>query len=216
MADPESSKLPELSQIPADHSFHLSSAPSTDPPSPKSSPKALEAPELQPMQCSQDPPPSVSLVATSSEAQVFPDTLRSTPTPVLNLWSQAIKEAKGESGTMKWLQKYGLVSTDSTQQLNQESSEISQSQTDEKFHIEELISLIEANKLSEQNDKPLKMQIGKREVIIRDYIANAVAFITKVGDVAFAFAPAEASAPWAIVKAALQVSSCFKSHNNSV
>lgn len=74
--------------------------------------------------------------------------------------------------------------------------------------MEELISLIEADKLSEQSDKPLKIQTGKREVIVRDYIANTVAFITKVGDIAFSLAPGEASTPWAISKAILKVSLC--------
>ncbi|KAK6447410.1 hypothetical protein FP744_10003660 [Trichoderma asperellum] len=89
--------------------------------------------------------------------------------------------------------------------MTQKSIEISQSRLDKKTHIEELISLIEANKLSEQNDKPLKIPIGNREVVVRDYIANTVAFITKVGDIAFSFTPVEASAPWAIAKAALQI-----------
>jgi hypothetical protein len=126
--------------------------------------------------------------------------------PLSDLWSRAIDEAKDESDTLKWLQKYGLVSTGGTQQVNQNGSQDSQSQMYRKSHIDELISLIDADKLSEQNDRPLKISIGDREVIIRDYIANTVAFITKIGDVAFAFAPAEASAPWAIAKAVLQVS----------
>ncbi|KAL7902547.1 hypothetical protein HDV63DRAFT_362000 [Trichoderma sp. SZMC 28014] len=200
---PESSNLPGFSQISANNSPHLSSAPSTDHVSSTSSPEALAVPELQPLQHSQDSPPSAPLALTSSEAQVYPDTLRSPSKQ--SLWSRAIEEAKSENGTLRWLQKNGLVSTDSTQQLNQKSLDISQTQMDEKFEIEELISLIEANKLSEQNDKPMKIQIGKREVIIRDYIANTVAFITKVGYVAFAFAPAEARAPWAIARAALQI-----------
>ncbi|KAK1245293.1 hypothetical protein MKX08_004922 [Trichoderma sp. CBMAI-0020] len=143
------------------------------------------------MQCSLDPATSISL--------------ESTPTTPSNLWSRAIDEAKGDNGMLKWFQKHGLVSTDGTQQVNQKSPDISQSLTNETFHIEELTGLIEANKLSEQNDKPLTTQIGKREVIIRDYIANTIAFITKVGHVAFAIAPAEASAPWAVAKAMLQI-----------
>jgi hypothetical protein len=207
-ADPESSKSPELSQISAYRSSHVSStlSPPINAPSPDASSESLAASELQPIRCSQDPPPPVSLIVTSPEVQVYPKAFQSTMTPLSDLWSRAIDEAKDESDTLKWLQKYGLVSTGGTQQVNQNGSQDSQSQMYRKSHIDELISLIDADKLSEQNDRPLKISIGDREVIIRDYIANTVAFITKIGDVAFAFAPAEASAPWAIAKAVLQVS----------
>lgn len=200
-AKPESSNSPQLCQIPA---YHFPQ----DSPSSNPSSEPLATPERQPMQCSLDPQPSVFVVITSPEAQVFPETLQSTPTPLSDLWSRAIDEAKGEIGTLKWLQQHGLVSTDGTQQMNQKSAKIVQSRTDKINHMEELISLIEANKLSEQNDKPLKISIGNREVIVRDYIANTVAFITKIGDVAFSLAPGEASTPWAISKAVLKVSLC--------
>lgn len=207
-ANPESLKPSQLSQLSTSHSPHVCSAPSISSPSPGPPSEPLVAPELQPIQYSINPSSSASPTSVSLEAQVFPETLRSTPTLLSGLWSRAIDEAKNESETVKWLQKHGLVSTDGKQQMTQKSIEISQSRPDKKTHIEELISLIEANKLSEQNDKPLKIPIGNREVVVRDYIANTVAFITKVGDIAFSFTPVEASAPWAIAKAALQVSSC--------
>ncbi|EHK49018.1 hypothetical protein TRIATDRAFT_315380 [Trichoderma atroviride IMI 206040] len=158
---------------------------------------SLAAPELQSIQCSRDPPPSMSLVVTSPEPQVLPEAVGSTPALLSDLWSQAINEAKGESGILKWLQKYGLMATDGAQQIDQ-------SQTDEKFHVQELISLIEANKLSEQSDKPLKIPLRNQEITARDYIANAVAFITKVGDIAFSCTPMESNAPWTVTKAVLQ------------
>ncbi|KAL9489499.1 hypothetical protein ACSS6W_001776 [Trichoderma asperelloides] len=187
------------------HDRSRSSSLSTSSPSPGPPSEPLVAPELQPIQYSINPSSSASPTSVSLEAQVFPETLRSTPTLLSGLWSRAIDEAKNESETVKWLQKHGLVSTDGKQQMTQKSIEISQSRPDKKTHIEELISLIEANKLSEQNDKPLKIPIGNREVVVRGYIANTVAFITKVGDIAFSFTPVEASAPWAIAKAALQI-----------
>ncbi|UKZ59080.1 uncharacterized protein TrAtP1_000398 [Trichoderma atroviride] len=159
---------------------------------------SLAAPELQSIQCSRDPPPSMSLVVTSPEPQVLPEAVGSTPALLSDLWSQAINEAKGESGILKWLQKYGLMATDGAQQIDQ-------SQTDEKFHVQELISLIEANKLSEQSDKPLKIPLRNQEITARDYIANAVAFITKVGDIAFSCTPMESNAPWTVTKAVLQI-----------
>ncbi|UKZ86121.1 uncharacterized protein TrAFT101_001961 [Trichoderma asperellum] len=208
-ANPESSKSHQLSQITTSHSPHACSIPSIRSSSPDLASGSLALPELRPTQCSLDPSSSSSPTLMSAEARVFPKTLRSTPTLLSDLWSRAIDVAKGESETLKWLQKYGLVSTDGKQQMTQKSTEFAQSRSDKKNYIEELIRLIEANKLSEQNDNPLKIPIGNREVIVRDYIANTVAFITKVGNVAFSFTSVEASAPWAVVKAALQVSLCF-------
>ncbi|KAL7922994.1 hypothetical protein ACQKWADRAFT_64473 [Trichoderma austrokoningii] len=190
--DPESSKTHQVYQIPAKHSPQVS-------PSSKSSSESLVAPEFQPIQCSLDlAPPSMPIVVTAPEAQVVSDTPQSTPPRLLDLWSRAIDEAKSESGTLKWLQKHEIVSMDGTQQINKKAP-------NENRGIEELISLIEANRLSEQSDKPLRIPIGNREVIIRDYITNTIAFITKVGGATFALAPTDASAPWAVAKAVLQI-----------
>ncbi|KAL6910384.1 hypothetical protein GGI43DRAFT_390035 [Trichoderma evansii] len=202
--NPKPSKPSQLSQIPASHSLYLSSIPSINSPSPDLSPVPLAVPELQPIQCCVDSS-SGSPIIMPPEARAFPETFPSTPPLLPDLWSRAIDEAKGESETLKWLQKRGLVSTDGKPQMSQKSTETSQSRLDKKTHIEELISLVEANKLSEQNDKPLKIPVGNREIIARDYVANTAAFITKVGDIAFSLAPVEASAPWAITKAVLKI-----------
>lgn len=110
------------------------------------------------------------------------------PTKVSDLWPRAFTEANDE--TQKWIKKHGLDSP----------TGLAQGQ------IKELIKLIESNKLSEQNDQPLKIEIGNQKIIVREYIADAVAFITMVGDAAITFAPPQASAPWAVAKAVLKVS----------
>lgn len=110
------------------------------------------------------------------------------PTPFSDLWARAFSEANEES--QKWIKKHGL---DSPIGLAQDQ-------------IKEVIKLIESNKLSEQNDQPLKIEIGNQKIIVREYIADAVAFITMVGDAAITFAPPQASAPWAVAKAVLKVS----------
>lgn len=204
-ATPSRSSSVVPSAVDAPLHLYMSSTPPIHSPSPDPSSEPLVASKLQPIQCSLDPS-SASPTVIYPEARVFPEILPSTPTLLSNLWSRAIDEAKGESETLKWLQKHGLVSTDGKQQMNQKITETSQSQLDKRPHMEELISLIEANKLSEQTDKPLKIPIGNREITARDYVANTIAFITKVGDIAFSLAPVEASAPWAVTKAVLQVS----------
>lgn len=52
----------------------------------------------------------------------------------------------------------------------------------------------------------MKIKIGKQEIVFRAYIADVVGFLTMAGDVAINFAPTQAGAPWAAVKAVLKVS----------
>ncbi|PTB51226.1 hypothetical protein M431DRAFT_540134 [Trichoderma harzianum CBS 226.95] len=111
------------------------------------------------------------------------------PTPFSDLWARAFSEVNDE--TQKWIKKHRL---DSSTGLAQP-----------KDQIKELIRLVESNKLSEQNDEPLKIEIGNQTIIVREYIADAVAFITMVGDAAVTFAPPQASAPWAVAKAVLKI-----------
>ncbi|KAM0456202.1 hypothetical protein ACHAPV_007450 [Trichoderma viride] len=51
----------------------------------------------------------------------------------------------------------------------------------------------------------MKIKIGKQEIVFRAYIADVIGFITMAGDVAMNFAPPQASAPWAAVKAVLKI-----------
>ncbi|UKZ83829.1 hypothetical protein TrVFT333_011642 [Trichoderma virens FT-333] len=148
---------------------------------------SLDLPATPPLQATES---STPLPSESTEPPELPETTELPPTPLSNLWSRVFREASEE--TKKWLQKYGLDSTGLTQKS-------------QKHQIEELISLIENNKLSEQNDKPLKIEIGNQTIIFREYVADTVAFITMIGDAASAFAPTEVSAPWAIAKAVLKI-----------
>ncbi|KAL6814572.1 hypothetical protein J3E69DRAFT_112402 [Trichoderma sp. SZMC 28015] len=127
----------------------------------------------------------------TTESQPLPPTsveALEPPTPFSDLWARAFTEANDE--TQKWIKKHGLDSTGLAQPKDQ---------------IKELIELVESNKLSEQNDQPLKIEIGNQKIIVREYIADAVAFITMVGDAAITFAPPQASAPWAVAKAVLKI-----------
>lgn len=81
-----------------------------------------------------------------------------------------------------------------------------------KDQIKELIALAGSKKLSEQNDEPFKIEIGSQKIIVREYIADAIAFITMVGDAAIDFAPPQASAPWAVAKAVMKVNFPLESH----
>jgi hypothetical protein len=114
-----------------------------------------------------------------------PDTPQRPPTS--DLWARAFAKANEE--TQKWITKHGLQS----------------SVTQPRDQIHELLSLVDGHKLSEQSEEPFKLEIGNQKIIVRDYVADAVAFITMAGDAAMAFAPPQAGAPWAVAKAVIKV-----------
>ncbi|KAK5989805.1 hypothetical protein PT974_08066 [Cladobotryum mycophilum] len=108
--------------------------------------------------------------------------------PPLELWDRAFEQASSE--TQKWIQGLGLTPSDRVQPKEQ---------------VEEIIHLIENKRLSEQNDKPLTIKFGNQKIILREYVTDAVNFLTMIGDAAMLFAPPQASMPWALTKAILKI-----------
>ena len=72
--------------------------------------------------------------------------------------------------------------------------------------IHELINITKQRQ-KQCEDKFWKFTIGRHEFILRDYTVKIVDCLQKIGDVAIQFAPPQASTPWAVVKALMQVSS---------
>ncbi|KAM0521318.1 hypothetical protein ACHAPE_002798 [Trichoderma viride] len=63
---------------------------------------------------------------------------------------------------------------------------------------------MKSKELPEDVSEPLAITIANRKIIVREYLADAIGFVTKVGDAAIVFAPPQASAPWAVAKAVLK------------
>ncbi|KAL7790394.1 hypothetical protein V8C37DRAFT_178103 [Trichoderma ceciliae] len=197
---PEVNRGPFQNSLPSHISASsLSHRPSTSPSASQSSTIclaiSLSAP-LSAVEESQSSPPSTSPLCStpppspSPEPPTGSDELQPPPARPSDLWSRAFREAN--DATRKWIQEQGLDSDtpDPAQPKDQ---------------IKELISLMKSKKLADQDDNPLKIPLGNRKIIIREYIADAVAFITMVGDAAIAFAPPQASAPWAVAKAVMKI-----------
>ncbi|KAM0257949.1 hypothetical protein ACHAQJ_004107 [Trichoderma viride] len=110
------------------------------------------------------------------------------PNPQANLWGEAFQKANNE--TQKWIREHKL---DLAEQAKPED------------HIKEIVHLIESNTLFTEKDTPSKIEIGHQKIVFREYISGVVAFLTMAGDVAINFAPPQASAPWAVVKAVLKI-----------
>ncbi|KAK5997061.1 hypothetical protein PT974_02412 [Cladobotryum mycophilum] len=124
-----------------------------------------------------------SIAPKSPSEVVIPPTIRS------ELWEEALKQVN--SKTKKWMMN---IKSPHTNALNL------------KEQIDEIIHLVEKNKLSEQsNDKPWKMKIGEQTIIFREYVNDVVRFFTMIGDVAVTFAPPQIGAPWAAAKAILMI-----------
>lgn len=135
--------------------------------------------------------------ATSPEPQTVSDAPQSPPSQSSDLWSQAFRKANDT--TQRWLKEQGP---------DVHSSDRMQAKT----QIKGIISLMKKNKEQPEDvDKPFTLQIANRTIIVREYIADAIAFVTMVGDAAIVFAPPQASAPWAVAKAVMKVSQFFPS-----
>lgn len=137
---------------------------------------------------------SLNPTITTTEPQTVPEAPKSPPPRPSNLWSQAFRNANDT--TKKWFKEQGLdlQSSDETQVQAQ---------------IKEVISLMKSKALSEDVSEPLAMIIANRKIIVREYLADAIGFVTMVGDAAIVFAPPQASAPWAVVKAVMKVCQFF-------
>lgn len=71
--------------------------------------------------------------------------------------------------------------------------------------ITEVMNLMKSKELPEDASEPWTISIANRKIIVRDYLAAAIGFVTVAGDAAIVFAPPQASAPWAIAKAVMKV-----------
>lgn len=136
------------------------------------------------------PEPSTPLPSGFAGPPESPETTGLPPIPPSDLWIRAFREANDK--TQKWLRKHALDCT-------------SLAQKGTKHQIEEIIGLIENTKLSEQNDKPLKIEIGNQKIVVREYVADVVAFIAMIVDASAALAPEKTGVPWGVAKAVLKV-----------
>ncbi|KAL7944335.1 hypothetical protein V8C42DRAFT_326513 [Trichoderma barbatum] len=129
-----------------------------------------------------------SPVAEASPSPPVTEGITTVSAPPINLWEYVFD--KVNDGTKKWIRDHGLSCTDRSHPEGQ---------------IKDLIALLTSKTLSEEKDVPLKIEIGNQKIIFREYIADVVAFLTMAGDAAIAFAPPQASAPWAAAKALLKI-----------
>jgi hypothetical protein len=116
----------------------------------------------------------------------------------VDLWGRAFENLSKEA--KKWIQEHNLDLS---------------GQTEPEHHIKEITRLIRSNTLSVDKDGNSKVDVSYQKIVVREYIAGVVKFLTMAGDVAVNFAPPQASAPWAIARAVLQVSIIFHSHSTS-
>ncbi|KAL7921910.1 hypothetical protein ACQKWADRAFT_321010 [Trichoderma austrokoningii] len=198
--------LTSRASVPRSNSQSSSSAVLASPPSPGSSASQLPAPCPPPvLEASASPISSqqsdISLDLGESSAKVSPPSLESDPpqllttsviqhTTSLTIWEEVFCKVNNE--TTKWIQIQEL-----------DSLAVTVEKPDQIQQLTDLI--IKKEKMMFEKSSPMKIKIGKQEIIFRAYIADVVNFLTMAGDVAMKFTPPQASAPWAAAKAVLKI-----------
>lgn len=134
------------------------------------------------------------LTITSLEPQVVSDAPNSSPSHPSDLWRRAFRRANVIA--QKWIEEQGL---------DLRSADEMQVQT----QIEEIIGLMKSKELPEDVDQPLTITIANHKIIVREYLADVIAFVTMLGDAASIFAPPQASEPWVVAKAVMKVCRFF-------
>lgn len=133
-------------------------------------------------------------VTTPEPVITVPDAPKSPPLQSSSLWSQAFRNANDT--TQKWLKEQGLgIQSSNDIQLQAQ--------------VKEMISLMTSKEFSENVSEPLAITIANRKIIVREYLADAIGFVTMVGDAAIVFAPPQASVPWAVAKSLMNVCQYF-------
>ncbi|KAL6891603.1 hypothetical protein HDV57DRAFT_507814 [Trichoderma longibrachiatum] len=165
--------------------------PTARPPStsPQGSSSQLGPPHLQPSlspPASTEPtfPPPTTCLGTA----FTPDGQSSTTRLSLNLWEEVFRNVNKE--TNEWIKQHGLNSTPNADSNDQ---------------AKELIDLLQNKSLLNNKKMPTKISIGKHNIVLREYVADVVSFLTMAGDLTATLVPRETSAPWAAGKALLKI-----------
>ncbi|KAL6834423.1 hypothetical protein V8C40DRAFT_88633 [Trichoderma camerunense] len=106
-----------------------------------------------------------------------------------SVWEKAYNAANPE--TKKWID--GLLAPNST------------SKSADSIQTEELIEIVR-NVEKRQQDHALKIRIGEKQILWKDYAPRVISFIRAIGDIAIQFAPAPSGIIWSALKTLLQMS----------
>ncbi|KAK4867436.1 hypothetical protein LT330_000946 [Penicillium expansum] len=79
-----------------------------------------------------------------------------------------------------------------------------QTQTTNEHRVKDLIGVVQ-EKEDMCKQKKWKVTFARHEIIIGDYAVKAATWLQKIGDIVIPFAPPQASPPWGLVKAILQI-----------
>ncbi|CZR59898.1 uncharacterized protein PAC_09792 [Phialocephala subalpina] len=99
-----------------------------------------------------------------------------------------------------WREAMDMLPTPIRQELRKEDSE--EKSSDEQ--VAELVTTVKS-KPAECEAKSWKFRVGDHEIVLRDVAASIVNSLTQIGDIAVQFAPPQASIPWSVVKAVMQI-----------
>ncbi|TFB05075.1 hypothetical protein CCMA1212_003058 [Trichoderma ghanense] len=138
-------------------------------------PSVLDAVDVSPTAAIEPSPPPTSCPETAS-------------TLSLNLWEEVFRNVNDE--TNEWIKQHGLNSTPNLDSNDQ---------------VKALIDLLQNQSLLHNTRMPTKISIGNQKIVLREYVADVVKFLTMAGDLTATLVPRETSAPWAAGKALLKI-----------
>ncbi|KAL3460118.1 ankyrin repeat-containing domain protein [Aspergillus heterothallicus] len=161
-------------------------------------PKPNNASQAQPAANSQKPvaklPSAVEKTSsedTPAEKQPSPEPERQSSTtattPIIDRWQEAFKFLP--KNKQKILKDLGF---DKPKSANVASN------------ITELIDAVN-EKQTECEKKFFKVNVGGKDIVLRDYTTSIVGWLEKAGDVAIQFAPPQASLPWGMIKSLMKI-----------
>lgn len=105
-----------------------------------------------------------------------------------------------------WLKAYDAAAPDTRRWIESvPDSTISQdNDKGDQLWIEELVKIVRGLEKKHQ-DSSLRITVGQRDVVLRDYVAPAMTWFTMIGDIATQFVPAPSGIAWSAIKVLLQV-----------
>lgn len=74
-----------------------------------------------------------------------------------------------------------------------------------KSDIDDLVDVVKKRQ-EEVEKKFWRVNVGDKDIVLRNYTTRIIGWLEKAGDIAVQFAPPQASVPWAVLKSVMQVS----------
>lgn len=112
--------------------------------------------------------------------------------------------SKFPEGSSVWERAYNAANPETKKWIDGFLAPNSISKSADSIQTEELIEIVR-NVEKRHQDHALKIRIGEKQILWKDYAPRVISFIKAIGDIAIQFAPAPSGIIWSALKTLLQV-----------